>query len=299
MYETLEEQKKKCTIVVSSCDAYEELWTPFFTLLKMQWPNMPFSVVLNTESKVYHDSELDVKCMELFQAGSNVSWGKRLRETLKRVDTEYIIFMLDDFFVDGKIDEKIIMDCIKWMEADRNISVFSFMETFTDNYDDGKYPGFNRRKLFGEYRFNCQAALWRRKHLIQYLRDYESAWDWEVYGNWRSYRYINRKFYSKKAEADSIIPYLFDVGGRNFGGLVLFRGRWYLPLVKYFEEKYRLGIDWNTRGVMEEEELLNIIHPVELEKERPVWKQKMAFLRPIYHKYLYVKNIIVHMKHIF
>lgn len=288
-----------CTIVVSSCDAYEELWPPFFKLLKIQWPSLPFQIVLNTETKVYQTDGLDIRCMRLYQPGENVPWSRRLKETLQRISSKYVLFLLDDFFIDGKVDENKIMECISWMENDRGISVFSFMETFSGSYDDNRYPGFERRRLVSEYKFNCQAALWRRKHLIQYLRNGESPWEWEVYGNWRSYRYFNRKFYSRKAGAGQIIPYLFEAGGRSFGGLVLFRGRWYAPLAEYFNEKYALDIDLGGRGIMEERELLQSLSPTEQPHDRAAWKNRLLFLRPLYHKLLRIKNILLHIKHIF
>ena len=43
------------TILVSSCDLYEDAWYPFFKLLKIQWPECEqYRIVLNTETKTYN-----------------------------------------------------------------------------------------------------------------------------------------------------------------------------------------------------------------------------------------------------
>lgn len=287
----------ECTVLVSSCDAYEELWEPFFKLYNRAWSNNTFPIVLNTESKKFEKDDLEVKSFCLYAENEKVPWGKRLKETLKKIDTEYILFFLDDFWIDGEIDEREINECIRRMNEDRTISVFSFMETFEGSYDDKKFAGFERRKLVAKYRFNCQAALWRRKHLIQYLRDYESPWEWEVYGNWRSYRYFWRKFYSRKAESKQTIPYIFSVNGYAHGGLVLVSGKWYLPLLEYFENKYNIEVDKTTRACMTEAEFMKRFEtPVNV--ERPKWKERLMFLQGAYHKFLFVKNIIIHFKHL-
>ncbi len=299
MGERTQSNLEKCTIVVSSCDKYEELWKPFFKLLKLSWMDVPCPIVLNTESKNYVDESVKVRCLHPDADNGKLNWGGRLKRILRQIDTEYVLFLLDDFFVDGWVDKDKIADCIRWMDEDSSISVFSFMEVFADKYNDKRYPGFERRKLIGEYKFNCQAGIWRRKHLIQYLRNGESPWEWEVYGNWRSYRMPHRKFYAKAADAPPIIPYLFEANNRNYGGLVLFRGKWYLPVVNYFIEKYRLEIDLSGRPTMTEEELVKLLSPAETVVKRPRWKEKLLFLRPIWWKALKMKEVLVHIKHFF
>ena len=51
----------KCTIVVSSCDKYEDLWEPFFSILKANWPELDYQIVLNTETKKYKYPGLEIK----------------------------------------------------------------------------------------------------------------------------------------------------------------------------------------------------------------------------------------------
>ncbi len=39
------------TLLVNSCDAYADLWQPFFTLLKRYFVPLPAEILLNTETK--------------------------------------------------------------------------------------------------------------------------------------------------------------------------------------------------------------------------------------------------------
>ena len=252
--------EERYTIVVSSCDKYKDLWDPFFKILEDEWDgveNIP--IVLNTESESYKYDGLDIRTFCLFKPDEQVSWTRRLRETLEKIETKYVIMLLDDFFMMGKVKSEEIQKHINWMERNNRISVFSYMETFTPNIKDGRYDGFERRPLVGTYKFNCQAALWRKTRLISYLDHDESAWEWEALGNWRSYRHPFHHFYSYDVNRDYVFPYIYKAEGVNFGGLGLFRGRWYLPYVEPLFEKHGIHMDFSQRGVITDEELSEII----------------------------------------
>ena len=48
-----EKIKENVTILVNSCDNYDDLWLPFFTLLKKYWVPLNVRVILNTETKKF------------------------------------------------------------------------------------------------------------------------------------------------------------------------------------------------------------------------------------------------------
>ena len=236
---------KKCTLLVNTCDSYSDCWDGFFQLLQIQWPNMNMPVVLNTEEKEYSFPNIQITTMQLDKK-HKMAWGKRLKETLKRIDTEYILFMLEDFYLTDVVDEQELNRCFSYMEENPNISYFSFLPIDEDQIEDRpseKYPGYNLRAKKGAYRLNCQAALWRREHLLSYIRKHESPWEWELYGSRRSARY-NREFYSIQKEEKR--PFLYDHGE------IIMRGRWYLKRVEPLIKKYNLNVDITKRGSYEE-----------------------------------------------
>lgn len=285
----------RCTLVVSSCDKYEDLWDPFFTILKAEWEGLEeIPIVLNTESKDYSYEGLNIRTMQLYETDADVSWTKRLRNTLENINTDYVITLLDDFFMMGRVDTASILKHVEWMDANRRISVFSYMETFTKNIRDGKYKSFERRPLVGTYKFNCQAALWRRSRLIKYLDHDETPWEWELYGNWRSYRHPFHLFYSYIVGNEYVFPYIYNAAGVNFGGLGLFRGKWYLPYVKPLFEKHGIKMDFSIRGIITEEEIREI-NKNEIRREKP-----LQMLRTMYGnlKFIIINNRLV-FKHFF
>lgn len=231
----------KCAVFVSSCDKYSDLWIPFFTMLNNKWKDLPYPVYLCTETKSFSFKDPVVRVInntEAMETGRVIPWGKLNKEGLKELDTEYVLFMIDDFFLTRDVDQKRIDECIGWMEEDKDIAVFSFWRVKNGSIRDNKYPHFELREQNGEYRFNCQAAVWRRKRLIEFIRDHESPWDWEIYGSIRSRRYHD-KFYSA-IEGD---PYIMSY----FPGGALRRGKWVEEAVALLKEN-DISVDFDKRG---------------------------------------------------
>lgn len=233
---------KNCTLLVNTCDSYSDCWDGFFQLLRIQWPEFDMPVVLNTESKSYTFEGMNIRTVG--GGKKNEAWGSRLIRALKSIDTKYVLFALDDFYLDAPVRVEKLEKCYHYMENNFKIAYFSFM-TVNDTNDviSDEYPGFERRSQKGEYRLNCQFALWNREYLISYIRPHESPWEWELYGSKRSSRY-HEEMYTICMDEMPIFPY-------ENGGMIA-RGRWHLNRVVPLKEKYHLNIDLSKRGSYEE-----------------------------------------------
>ncbi len=230
-----------CTLLVNTCDAYSDCWDGFFKLLHIQWQDMPLKVVLNTETKNYDSPYFDIT---VHNTDKRFAWGKRLISALKSIDTKYVIFALEDFYLESPVDEKKVIECYGYMENDPEIACFCFYPTDDENnIQSNKYPGFEKRPQNGDYRLNCQFAIWNREKLISYIRPHENPWEWELYGSKRSSRY-NTKFYSIMKSAPAIFDY------QNGGALR--RGRWWKTMLDPLCEKYGIEIDYSSRDTFEE-----------------------------------------------
>lgn len=231
----MKETQQLCTVLVSSCDSYEDLWQPFFTLLHRQWPDNPFPVALCTESKAYTGPFAPQQC--LHPQKPDAAWTARLRQGLGQLHTPYVLLLLDDFFFTGKIDTSRVLQCLAWMQQDPDAACFSFYPT-TGN-EPAPYPGFEKRPQQGLYRFNAQAGLWRRTQLMEFLCVDEDAWQWENTGNLRSFA-VPQAFYSEKDTPDRIFPYDYMRHG-------LIGGKWF-PETKDLFEQYGIQADFSRRG---------------------------------------------------
>ena len=289
------------TVVVSSCDEYEDLWYPFFAVLKAEWPELEqeqIPIVLNTENKKFEYSGLNILSLGLYKPGDSPSWTERLRKTLESIDSRYIIMLLDDFFMQNRVKIEEINRCVRWMDDNPKITTFCFKETFASkNIKDNRYEGFERRPLIGEYKLNCQAALWRRDRLIKYLKKDENPWEWETLGNWRSYRHPSHFFYSAVPGCEHVFPYIYILNGKPMGGMGVLRGKWYLPCVEEIFKKHGIEIDYSIRGTVTEEDLN--LFTGKNKKETSYWKRKMWFAVPLYNGIKRVlKTILIILKNL-
>ena len=146
---------KNCTLLVNSCDSYSDCWDGFFQLLLIQWPEFAMPVVLNTESKKYAFEGLNIRTIE--GGKKNEAWGSRLIRALKSIDTKYVLFALDDFYLDAPVRVDELEKCYHYMENNPKIAYFSFYITRdVNNVKSKDYLGYERRPQNGEYRLNCQ-----------------------------------------------------------------------------------------------------------------------------------------------
>ncbi len=231
-----------CTLLVNSCDSYYDCWDGFFKLLKIQWPDFDMNIVLNTESRDYSFEDLKISTFGMYK-NKNVPWGKRMIETLKKIETKYILFALEDFYLESPVNTEELAKCYKYMEENPNIAYFSFFPTMDkNNIKSSAYNGFEKRPQKGEYRLNCQMALWNREKLLSFIRPHENPWEWELYGSRRSSKY-KEEFYTICKDTPKIFHY-------QNGGMIL-RGRWCLEKAVPLKEKYLLNINFSNRDTYE------------------------------------------------
>ncbi len=240
---------KDITILVNSCDSYEDCWYPFFTLFEKYWENCPYDMVLNTETKSYFSSKLNVRQFNSPKL-KNMAYGGRMFYHLQKIKTPYVLLLLDDFFLRDYVDMPKIEQILSWMKKDKNIAVFSFANVKDPlNIPSEGYVGFDRRPQYGEYKLNLQAALWDREKLIRYTKKHEDPWAFETIGSMRTFE-TEDAFYVLRDESASPINY-----GKRPGltwGIV--RGKWCIEDVQPLFEKENLEIDCSIRGAYNGEE---------------------------------------------
>jgi hypothetical protein len=180
MKDTLSNQIS-CAVVISSCDAYSDLWVPFFSLFWKYWPDCTFPVYLVGN----HQKFLDEKIVSLNIVGDFLNWSQMLHKALSGLDTEYVLLMLEDFFLRRRIQTQQILVILKFLDQlDGQMLRLVPRPPPDDRITD--FPLIGRIRPGAPYRVSSQGAFWRRKTLIDLLRDGESIWEFELKGSRRS-----------------------------------------------------------------------------------------------------------------
>ncbi len=235
--------ENKLTILVNTCDGYEDLWMPFFTLLKRYWNPQGIPILLNTESKEFSMDGLDITCVH---APRNRYYGERMLYALSQVKTEYVLLLLDDFFLRQAVQTERIHQILSWMEADRNIACFNTeaIPVYVD-WERDRYPGFRRVPPGTAYALNMQAALWRTGMLKRYWKPKVSPWEWEAYCNLLQYKFPQQKIYCTTDCCHSFLDY----GHRQVGDVwAVVRGKWVMEDVQPLFQKENIAVDLSRRG---------------------------------------------------
>jgi len=228
-------KKRNFSIIISSCDKYSDLWLPLGNLYKKYWRNCNNNIYLLTESLNFKEvTKLDVN-IKTINVNSKF-WSKMLKSTLKskKIKNKNILFVLDDFFLQSKVNNKIINHYFDQfikskMQMLRLVARPGPQKKNKFIYNIGKFT--NRE----DYVISTQAAFWKKSTLIKILNDKENAWQFEINGNKR----IRSKKINFFGVYEDIFPYRHHV---------IEKGKWFpWSYIKF--KNMNIGVS-STRNVM-------------------------------------------------
>ena len=90
---------RRATLLVPSCDRYADVWRPFFALLRRNWPDCPFRVVLGTNHRV-----CDEPGVETLRIGDDRDWTAGVRAMLDQTASDTVLVMLEDYLLRSRVD---------------------------------------------------------------------------------------------------------------------------------------------------------------------------------------------------
>ena len=230
------------TIVINSCDKYEDLWYPFFEVFRKNWENCPCKIILNTESKTYvHPTKISdngIDCLQLFKDNPNVDWSTRYLETLKYVKTKYMLFLMEDCFFTRKVDEDGLVKLIKTADRIKKFGAIYFSFPLDRLYKE-KRTNFNRFTRYTLYRVCAYSGLWLTDKFKSTLNSGESPWEYELYARQREF--------CKKTRYYSINDEYSPIGLDYYSQIV--KGKWSQRCVDLLGRQ-GIDIDFNNRGII-------------------------------------------------
>jgi hypothetical protein len=224
-------RRGSCALLVPSCDAYSDLWAPFLNLFESLWPDCPFSVFLGS-------NQLDAgRRVTTLKSDAGPVWSDQLIDYLHQLPHEYVLLMLEDFFLRKRVSTDQVLRCLEFVDG-RGAHMLRLIPRPRPNR---RIPG---DKLFGicdvgpPYRICMQAAIWRRTSLLALLEPGETIWQFEIAGTERSGRYPEGFF----AVSKPVIPY-----SGLFVHHVVEKGRWF-PHQAWLFGRRGIGCDFSRRG---------------------------------------------------
>tara|TARA_Y100000590_G_scaffold44633_1_gene47442 strand:- start:1082 stop:1837 length:756 start_codon:yes stop_codon:yes gene_type:complete len=172
--------KHNIDILIISCDAYSDVWDIFFKSFHKQWINCPLKLTLLTNNKSY-DSNL----VNTIKVGDDVSWSDNLLKGIEELQNDYILILLDDLFLTKKISDNYFNKISNWINQN-NPNYLRLCNSSKPNYFDdlvGRLPKIT------PYKTSTMPCIWKKFVLQELLKEGESAWDFEIKGSKRAYKY--------------------------------------------------------------------------------------------------------------
>ena len=227
-------ERADCSVYVSSCDAYSDLWPGFCAGLARNWPDCPWPVYLGANRK-----SASFPGVTTLQSDPSALWSDNVIEHLQQLRTGHILFLLDDFFLRRSVSTallKNLLDELRGLDG-------SALRLIPKPPPDSALP---HHPLIGEcakdapYRICVQPTLWNRQDLMAVLVGGESIWDFERRASLRA-RAGSRRFFATYTD-------MFPCRGWIFHHVVE-KGKW-IP-VEYLRFKLAgFPVNRSHRGLM-------------------------------------------------
>lgn len=240
----------KYSILINTCDKFEDCWNPFFKLWSIYWKDCNAKVYLNTEYKDYSYPGLNIYpikgCLNNnVPKTKRATWSQCLKWALECIDSDVILYMQEDYFLKDKVKNNIVEQYVRLMLDNPQIDCIQLTDQAVYPQNKSNFPHLNTVKMNDWSVVSCQASLWQKNSLKELIRDYESAWNFEWFGSKRAKILKHNYFVVDKELAQlnehEIIPYIFT-------GVI--GGKWYKP-VEYLFKKHNIEIDFSKRGFYE------------------------------------------------
>lgn len=235
------------TILVNTSDGFEDCWAPFFQLFARYWPECPYPIVLNTETKVARIEGMAIRsaCVAA-GAEQRPTWSECLARCLDEISTPYVLYLQEDFFLESAVQQPFIEVFLDELRAGR-ADVVRLMECGGSGpWSPSGHPLLWQVDQAAQYRIALQAALWRKSTLRGHLRMHESPWQMEVFGSARARRIRDRVLCVNRdrfhGEGMEVFPYTPT-------GVI--KGQWERSIVEPLFARHGIEIDFSRRGFYE------------------------------------------------
>lgn len=239
------------TFLINSCDKYEDAWHPFFECLWHFAGELPYPMILNTEKKHYSSPRYDVTCVNQLPS-LHPTWSKRLLHVLEKVETEYIFFLLEDYFLKDVFDRERLEKVVAFMNGHPDVALVDVgphwaatpEEAESNRREDGNIQDDFVERNKESFNITCTPGVWRVSALREILRPHEDVWDFEIYSGirakklgWKVVRYVTRT------------PAIYEYDFQVWTGMGITAGHW-LPNNKPFFESLGIQVNYDRLGIL-------------------------------------------------
>lgn len=183
------------TILIMAFDAYNDVWKPFEYFFRKNWSDCKFPIAIATCTD---EKGMEI-CDKVITTGDKMEWTARLHKALQEIDSPYVLMLLEDLYIDRKVDSKEIDKCIETLKSHQDIGHLRLLPNLkykADYCQDSSYGEYLPGQV---YRLSTHPAIWKREYLLKLTEPIMSAWDFEYLGSQKCCDLPERVICTKKA----------------------------------------------------------------------------------------------------
>lgn len=179
-------------VIIYSSDKTQWALRPFAYLFDLYWSHdIQVTAFVNSRPLFLLPYNFDLREVGPFRPVQE--WSTDFTHALQSIDDEVICVMMDDYWLNRRVDSVSVARCYEYMLHHPEVARFDMT---TDrlyargmrDYCKIGYLDVIRSDPQSPYHFSLQAALWRREHLLSCLVEHETPWDTEMNGDGRLQR---------------------------------------------------------------------------------------------------------------
>jgi hypothetical protein len=221
------------SILISSFDGFADCWEPVCHGFSRYWPDCPYPIHLITNQKPFSHQNVNI-----IRLGQDYGWTRNLKIALEQIDSTYIIYFQEDYWINEIVNSIAIHQYILVMDE----QCLNYIRLLAHPAPDHEFPKNERLGVLATdapYRTALQAAIWRKEVLLDLLKEDESPWQFEVQGTIRSQKYEGTFLSVKKHEDD---PYYYGI---RYVCTAINQGRW-ARIAKDYALREGLVVNWGN-----------------------------------------------------
>jgi hypothetical protein len=211
---------KNPSIIISSCDKYHYLWDIQLQLFNKYWPDCPYDIFMVSESSKIPNFKTNLKLINYNTNKPTLGpsdWSSALSSVLELIDSDYIIYMQEDYIFTDYINQNKINSVFDYVNKNK----VNYIRFYTGPPGNGEVIEIEQDIKIKEilpgtqWRNSLMLAIWKKSCLLSLLDTHKNINPWEF--EKISSDHFN-KFYCidlPKNDISDILPFLGMYGSTN------------------------------------------------------------------------------------
>jgi len=163
--------RKDISLVIISCDKYNDLWDIFFSNFYRYWHDCDLSVYLVTNNLDYNDPRVTN-----IKIGEDISYTDNLLKAISQIESEWILLWLEDCMFSKLIDNQNVIEILDLAMRTPNLGYLKLSNDLPLAYNCDKNTYFGKIPKGVKYRSAVGMALYRKDIFKKLLISGETAW---------------------------------------------------------------------------------------------------------------------------